>query len=163
MVAALTSRTGGAAASTLASTAWLISIMPSEVPLRVERGGAGKAGHRHRLAQLDGAAVGEPRLDLGELAAAVLLFGSGMPTSVTSRRLPPSAHRRERQRRQSCARRRRAAAPARCLVVGDAVGVAEPGGDDHLAAFDEPAVGDDVALRAHHEAGAVFHRRASAA
>src|SRR3989304_4537960 len=48
-----------------------------EAALRVERGGAGKSAHRHRLAQFDRIAVGEPRLDFDELAAAVLLFRIG--------------------------------------------------------------------------------------
>ena len=48
-----------------------------ELALRVERGGAGKSGHRHRLAQFDGRAVRQPRLDLGQSAAAVLLLRIG--------------------------------------------------------------------------------------
>ena len=133
MVAAVTSRTGGAAASTLASTALPISIMPRNWPLRVERGGAGKAGHRHRLAQFDRAAVGQPRLDLGQLAAAVLLLRIGNADQRQVARLWRVA--RERQRRDLARAIDAQQRQPVVLVVGDAVGVAEAGGDDHLAAL----------------------------
>ena len=127
-----------------------------ELPLRVERGGAGKSGHRHRLAQFDRAAVDEPRLDLGQLAAAVLLFRI---RNADQRQLARSGRiARQRQRRRLARPIDAQQREPVVLVVGDAVGVAQPGSDDHLAAFGEFQVGDDVALRAHHQSVAVFHR-----
>ena len=45
-----------------------------EMSLCVERGSAGKTCHRYRLTQFNRIAFGKPRLDLGELLGAVLLF-----------------------------------------------------------------------------------------
>ena len=42
------------------------------------------------------------------------------------------------------------------VVLGDTVGMAEPAGDDHLAAVVDLRVGEDVARAAHDDAGAVF-------
>ena len=83
-----------------------------ELPLRIERGGAGKSGHRHRLAQLDRAAVGQPRLDLGQLAAAVLLLRIGNADQRQFARL--WARRASASAATPCSIRRRAAARARC-------------------------------------------------
>ncbi len=77
MVSAVTSRTGGAAGLDAGEHHRAHLHHAEEVALRVERGGAGKSGHRHRLAQFDCRAVRQPRLDLGQLAAAVLLFRIG--------------------------------------------------------------------------------------
>jgi len=48
-----------------------------ETTLSVKRGGAGKSRHRHRLAQFDRIAIHQPRFDLGQLAAAFMLFWIG--------------------------------------------------------------------------------------
>ena len=156
MAAAPISRTGGAADSMLASVIAPHFHHAENVALAIERGGAGESGHRHWLAQFDRAAVDKPRLDLGQFAAAVLLLRIGNADQRQLARVRRIAWQRQRRNlaRPVDAQQREAVV----LVLGHAVGIAQPGSDDHLAAFGEFRVGDDVALRAHHQAVAVFHR-----
>ena len=80
-----------------------------------------------------------------------------MPTSVSVAGFR-SRRRAQRQRRQLARAIDAQQRQPVVLVLGDALGIAEPGGDDHLAALRELAVGDDMALRAHHQPVAVFDR-----
>src|SRR6185437_7492769 len=122
-------------------------------PLIVERGGAGEAGDRHRVAQLDGIVADKPRLDLGDLRAAVLLLrigNAGERQRAFLRRL------RQRNRLQSARAVNAQQRNAVVLVFGDLFGVADAGGNDHLTALCVATVGDDRTVRAYDQAGAVF-------
>ena len=84
MVSALMSRTGGAEASTLASTAWPISIMPTNCPCASSAAApenpAIGTGWRNSIAL--------PSASRALISVSLRLpscsFGSGMPTSVSS-------------------------------------------------------------------------------
>ena len=77
MVSRRMSRTGGGAGAALASTALRISVMPRNLPCASSAAAPEKpaigTGWRNSIA----AAVGEPRLDLGQRLAAVLLLRIG--------------------------------------------------------------------------------------
>ena len=137
MVSALMSRTGGAAAATLASTALPISIMPRNWPCASSAAApenpAIGTGWRNSIAV--------PSASRALISVSLRLpscsFGSGMPTSVSSCDLPLSARRAPATAAKSCAPVDAQQRQPVVRIVGDAVGVAEAGGDDHLAALRE--------------------------